>query len=253
MLSSFAGGSLFGSRVGDPPADVLALHGWGRSHTDFDIALTGLVESRGTAGAIALDLPGFGASPAPEAPCGAAGYAEMVRPVLDECSPRVVLVGHSFGGRVAVELVTRFPDAVAALVLCGVPLLRRADRPAVRPALRYRLARTAHRRGLLGDDAMERMRQRFGSADYRSATGVMRDVLVAVVNETYEAQLGEISQPVELVWGDGDESAPVAVAQRACGILADARLTVLDGVGHFVPTEAAPSLTDAISRRLDVL
>ena len=232
---------------------MLALHGWGRSHTDFDTALTGLVESRGTASAIAVDLPGFGASPAPEAPCGAAGYAEMVRPVFDECSPRVVLVGHSFGGRVAVELATRFPDAVAALVLCGVPLLRRADRPAARPALRYRFARNLHQRGLLGDDTMERMRQRFGSSDYRSAAGVMRDVLVTVVNETYEAQLGEISQPVELVWGRRDDEVPFEVAERAAKMLAAARLTVVDDAGHFVPTEAAPSLTDAISRRLDVL
>ena len=232
---------------------MLALHGWGRSHTDFDTALTGLVEAHPGNGAIALDLPGFGASPPPSSPCGAAGYAEMVCPVLDECRPQVVLVGHSFGGRIAVELAARFPEAVAALVLCGVPLLRRAGRPAVRPALRYRLARTLHRRGLLGDDAMERTRQRFGSVDYRSASGVMRDVLVAVVNETYEAQLGEISHPVELVWGRDDDSAPVDVARRACGILADARLTVLDGVGHFVPSEAAPSLADAISRRLDEL
>ena len=232
---------------------MLALHGWGRSHTDFDTALTGLVESRGTTSAIAVDLPGFGASPAPEAPCGAAGYAEMVRPVLDECSPRVVLIGHSFGGRVAVELATRFPDAVAALVLCGVPLLRRADRPAARPALRYRLARNLHQRGLLGDDTMERMRQRFGSSDYRSAAGVMRDVLVTVVNETYEAQLGEISQPVELVWGRRDDEVPIEVAERAAKMLAAARLTVVDDAGHFVPTEAAPSLADAISRRLDVL
>jgi pimeloyl-ACP methyl ester carboxylesterase len=252
-LSSFAGGSLFGSRAGPQPADVLALHGWGRGHSDFDLALAELVGSRHNTGAVSLDLPGFGASPAPGEPCGAAGYAEMISPVFDECRSQVVLVGHSFGGRVAVELAVRFPDAVASLVLCGVPLLRRADRPAARPALRYRLARKLHRRGLLGDEAMERLRQRFGSADYRSATGVMRDVLVTVVNETYEAQLGEISQPVELVWGRDDDSAPVEVARRASGILADARLTVLDGVGHFVPTEAAPSLVDAISRRLDVL
>ncbi len=232
---------------------MLALHGWGRNHHDFDEVLTSLVESRGTTGAIALDLPGFGASPAPGEACGAAGYAQLVCPILSECHPQVVLVGHSFGGRVAVELAARFPDAVAALVLCGVPLLQRADRPAARPAMRFRLARALHRRGLLGEDAMERTRRRFGSADYRGATGVMRDVLVTVVNETYEAQLGEISQPVELMWGHNDASAPLDTARRARAILADARLTVLNGVGHFVPTDAAPALTDAISRRLDML
>lgn len=232
---------------------MLALHGWGRSHADFDTALADLVQSRADIGSIAVDLPGFGASPAPPTAGGAAAYADLIEPVLGDCAARVVVVGHSFGGRIAVELAVRRSDRVASLVLCGVPLLRRADRPATKSALRYRLARGLHRRGLFGDEAMERMRQRFGSADYRSATGVMRGVLVAVVNETYETQLGDVSQPAELVWGRDDDSAPVDVARRACGILADARLTVLDGVGHFVPTEAAPSLTDAISRRLDVL
>ncbi len=229
---------------------MLALHGWGRSHADFDTALADLVETRGSTGAIALDLPGFGASPAPEAPCGAAGYAEMVGPVLDECRPQIVLVGHSFGGRVAAEMAVRFPDTVAALVLCGVPLLQRTDRPAARPALRYRIVRQLHRRRLLGEGTMERMRQRYGSADYRSATGVMRDVLVTAVNETYESQLSRISQPAELLWGRHDDEVPVDVAQRAARMLADARLTVLDGVGHFVPSEAPGALADAVARHL---
>ena len=171
----------------------------------------------------------------------------------DECAARVVVVGHSFGGRVAVELAVRRPDVVASLVLCGVPLLHRADRPAAKPVLRFRLARVLHRRGLLGEATMERMRQRFGSADYRSATGVMRDVLVAAVNESYESQLDAITQPVELVWGQHDDAVPVETARRAQERLRDARLTLLDGVGHFVPTEAATALTEAIARGLEVL
>ena len=227
---------------------MLALHGWGRSHTDFDSALTGLVESRENAGAIALDLPGFGASPAPSAAGGAGAYADLVEPVLHECAPRVVVLGHSFGGRIAVELAARHPDAVAALVLSGVPLLKRSDRPAARPALRFRLARGLHRRRLLRDDAMERMRQRFGSADYRAVTGIMRDVLVTVVNETYESQLRRISQPVELVWGQNDDQVPTEVAERTAQMLASAHLTVLDGIGHFVPTEAPEAIVAAVRR-----
>ncbi len=203
--------------------------------------------------AIAVDLPGFGSSPAPAAAGGAASYADLLEPLLAECAPRVVVLGHSFGGRVGVELAARHPDAVAAVVLCGVPLLRRSDRPTTRPARRYTLARALHRRGLLGDGTMERMGQQFGSSDYRAATGVMRDVLVAVVNETYEAQLRQISQPTELVWGRLDEPVPVEIAERAAQILADARLTVLDGVGHFVPTEAPGALASALRRRLDEL
>lgn len=204
--------------------------------------------------AIAPDLPGFGASPAPVSGGGAAAYADMIEPLLAECAERVVVVGHSFGGRVAVELAARRSPQIGALVLCGVPLLRRSDRrSAARPAVRFALARALHRRGVLGDAAMERMRQRYGSADYRAASGTMREVLVTVVNETYESQLRRISQPAELVWGRLDDPVPVEIAERAALLLGDARLTVLDEVGHFVPTDAPGELAAALQRRLGAL
>ncbi len=225
---------------------MLGLHGWGRTHSD-------LLECLAGTDAIALDLPGFGASPVPTSPGGASAYADLVEPVLDDCAPHVVLLGHSFGARIAVELAVRRPDTVASLVLCGAPLLRRIDRPAARPALRFRLARGLHRRGLLGDGTMERMRQHYGSSDYRAAQGIMRDVLVTAVNETYESQLGRITQPVELVWGRQDDQVPVETAQRAADMLDDALLTVLDGVGHHVPTEAPTALAAAVNRHLAAL
>ena len=192
MLKSFAGGSVFGELTGDGPPQILALHGWGRDHGDFDEVLQGL-------DAIAIDLPGFGASPEPDVAVGSSGYADLIAAVLDEFEEPAILVGHSFGGRVAVQLAATQPDRVAAVVLVGVPLLRRS-RPARRPPLSYRLLRALHQAGLVGDDRMERARRHHGSADYRQARGVMREVLVKVVNESYESQLREIRQPVYLVW-----------------------------------------------------
>lgn len=241
-LTALAGGSIFGARHGDGPPRVLALHGWGRTHSDFDACLDGI-------DALAVDLPGFGASPPPAEAGAGALYAGLVDPVLDECALPAVLVGHSFGGRVAVHLAQRRPAAVAGLVLAGVPLLHRADRTAA-PSLGYRLARLAHRIGLLGDDRMEDMRRRHGSAEYRAVTGVMRDVFVTAVNESYEDQLRAIRAPIELVWGEHDEAVPLEVATRAQTMAHNAHLTILPDIDHFVPTAAPAAMRDAIDQRL---
>jgi pimeloyl-ACP methyl ester carboxylesterase len=242
-LRAFDEGRLFGRVHGSLPARVLALHGWGRTGADFDALLAGL-------DAVALDLPGFGATPEPVAAWGADDYAAAVERALPEIGERLVVVGHSFGGRVAVRLAARRPDAIAGLLLTGVPLYRRQGAP--RGASRvYLLARALHRLGLVGAARMERLRQRYGSADYRTASPRMRGVLVKLVNEEYDDALAELRCPVRLVWGADDDAAPVEVARRAAERLGErARLEVLDGHGHFVTRSAPAELRRAIDELL---
>jgi pimeloyl-ACP methyl ester carboxylesterase len=241
VLRAFADGTIFGDAYGTDPCDVLALHGWRRDRSDFREVLAGL-------DAIALDLPGFGASPAPPTAWGAAGYAHALEPVLEQMAPRAVIVGHSFGGRVAVHLAASFPDRVAGVVLAGVPLMRVTTPP--KPALSFRVAKALNRVGLVSDGKMEAKRRQAGSSDYRTATGVMRDVFVHAVHETYEDQLKAITAPVELVWGDDDTAAPIAVANKAAHLLAHPSLIVIPGAGHLTPLTAPKELHAAIVRLL---
>ncbi|HSS10248.1 MAG TPA: alpha/beta hydrolase [Acidimicrobiales bacterium] len=241
VLKSFAGGRLFGASYGDGLPWVLALHGWMRTHRDFDGLFDGI-------DAIAVDLPGFGATPPPPEAWSTAQYAEWLAPLLDEMGPDPVILGHSFGGRVAVHLAATYPDRIGALVLSAVPRLVPDDTHRRRPALAFRVGQALRRTKLIGEDRMETIRHRYGSADYRAARGVMRDVLVKAVNETYGRQLAAFPGPIELVWGERDDVAPIAVAELALEACADGRLVSLPGVGHFTPQQAPDELRAAVTR-----
>ena len=247
MLSAYLDGRVFGDEYGTPPPSVLALHGWRRTHTDF--ARVFAASDGDEVGALALDLPGFGASPPPGDAWGAAEYAAALYPILDSMREKVIVVGHSFGGRVAVELAAARPDRVGALVLCGVPVMNAgAARP--KPKLEYRVIRALARLGLVSGERLERARERFGSEDYRVARGVMRSVLVRVLAEDYRSALAQVSCPIELVWGELDTVVPVAIARAALDSIADGRLTVLPGIGHLVPTAAPGQLRDVVASHL---
>ncbi len=248
MLRAYGDGNLFGEPYGEGPVRVVWLHGWGRRGQDFAAAASELAES-GVA-SVALDLPGFGSSPLPGAAGGARLYAQLLAPALSQLAEQpLVLVGHSFGGRIAVVLGADHPELVRALVLTGSPLLRRQG--ASRSPWRYRSVRWLHAHGVVSERQMEAARQRYGSADYRNASGLLRDVLVASVNESYEDELARLRVPVTMVWGEGDVDVPVDVATRVGAMLKDPpTLRVLKGIGHLVPVEAPADLVASVREAL---
>jgi pimeloyl-ACP methyl ester carboxylesterase len=98
---------------------------------------------------------------------------------------------------------------------------------------------------------MEAARQRYGSRDYRNAHGVMRDVLVAAVNENMESELAQLRVPVAMVWGANDRDVPVAVAELASSMISSPHsLRVIASVGHLLPTEAPHELVESVLEAL---
>ena len=241
---------MFGETWGEGPPEVLVLHGWRRTHADF-AASVGPASPQGALPTLAPDLPGFGATPAPAQAWGSADYAAAVARLLEIDAPgrALVVVGHSLGGRIAVQLAARRPHAVGALVLTGAPLVRREGARRHAPAP-FRVVRALHRARLVSEASLERARHRYGSDDYRAAEGVMRDVLVRMVNERYDDALAALRCPVELVWGDDDGDAPLEGARAIAARVPGTVVTVCAGAGHLVPLTAAGELRGAVDRAL---
>ncbi|MEC3911458.1 alpha/beta hydrolase [Sphingobium sp. CR2-8] len=81
---------------------------------------------------IAIDMPGFGMSDAPDAPPTIADYATCVVPVLDALGiDRAAVAGHHTGGLVSTEAAIAHPDRIDAVILHGVMIMEEAEREAL--------------------------------------------------------------------------------------------------------------------------
>jgi pimeloyl-ACP methyl ester carboxylesterase len=234
-LTALLGGAVMAEKTGKEPK-VLALHGWGRTRADWAPVLKGIPS-------LAVDLPGFGASPEPPVAWGSHDYAAQLAPVLEGGGWTVV--GHSFGGRVAVQLAAGWPATIDHLVLTGVPLLKRVGTG--KAPLGFRLAKKANAMGLLSDERMEAERRKRGSEDYRNAQGVMRDTLVRLVNEDYRTQVAQVKCRTTMVWGAQDTAAPLPMAQEAAALFGEAELRVSESSGHLLDPALVSLLREALT------
>lgn len=183
---------------------------------------------------IALDLPGFGESPAPRGVWGSADYAAFVRDVLRDLSVDVAcFVGHSFGGKISFYLAAVHPNLVQKLVLAGSPGVKVAPTLAARAKKAAgKGARVAGVLGPPGRKLKEAVYARIGSEDYRQA-GPLRPILVRVVNEDFSALLPRVKASTLLIWGSEDEASPLATARKMEQLIPDAGLVLFEGAGHF--------------------
>jgi pimeloyl-ACP methyl ester carboxylesterase len=193
---------------------IVFLHGWGGSRE----SLRGIgTLFQHTHQVHLLDLPGFGEAAPPPEDWDTVAYADLVQQyLLARLHGTVLLVGHSFGGRLSVRLAARRLAQIRGLVLMGVPGLPQSQfsRAGVR-----RLAIRSLRKALVaakpitGQAAIDWHTRRFGSKDYLAA-GPLRSVLVRAVNEDLTESARAVACPTLLLWGTDDTEAPPWLGSR---------------------------------------
>jgi pimeloyl-ACP methyl ester carboxylesterase len=208
----------------DPsPANILWLHGWRQTHA----CMKPLAElfSHNTNNYF-VDLPGFGCSSEPRTLWNSEDYANAIwqalEPILKETDGPTVVVGHSYGGRVALQLARQYPDRFSHIVLLaasGLPIKRKISRRMKQKTL-FVMAKTAR---LLEKICRIHLRDRFGrrfrSADYQAAEGIMKSIFLKGLKENLAEVAKGIQQPTLIIYGAKDTDALPAIGQRYADLI----------------------------------
>ncbi len=210
---------------GDKPVALL-LHGWGRDFT----SLNKLMPLFGDYRIIAPNLPGFGGSQPPPKAFSVDDYADVVSAMLsklgiDEVS---LALGHSFGGRILLNLAGKDKLRIGKMILVGSHGLKEKLTPAAAGLL---LAAKASR--MLPRVLRERLIQKYGSDDYKNSNGVMRLTFRKVIRQDASRYAANIACPVLLIYGRDDQITPPELGRRLKDLIPKARLEVVKEAGHY--------------------
>ncbi len=207
--------------------DVILLHGWGQN-IQMMRPIGDNLQNR--CRVTILDLPGFGESDEPQELWTISDYSNMLEKLVKELKiKKPVVIGHSFGGRVAIRYSARNP--IEKLVLFGSPCIRVNEKLPLSTRILKGLKKLP---GL--NQIGEYMKKYIGSRDYKAASPMMRKILVEVVNEDLSKYAREIEEPTLLIWGENDTEAPLNDAKELEKIMIDAALIILPGT-HYAYLE----------------
>lgn len=209
---------------------------------------------------ITPDRPGYGETGGRA--LSIAGNARAVRALLDRLElDRAVLVGHSWGGGVAISLAQSDPDRVAGLVLvCSIGTCSSVDavdralaRPGLGPALTYGAFRAlplpiARRVAPgLGNLSVEAVRDLIDTLeerrDWRSFLVEQRALVREIAG--LDERLGTILAPTRVLIGAQDFLVTPAVGHELAARIRGAETRVVPGAGHVLPAEAPDAICDA--------
>ena len=206
--------------------DLLILHGWG-----VDSSVMSPMQKHFAEGmrVTSLDLPGFGKSDKPDSPWGIFDYADFTEQVIIELNlVDPVILGHSFGGRIAIILGSRGIARKLILTDAAGIIPKRKISYYLR-VYSYKAAKRVMKLTGLNkyyDRALDLWRKNNPSSDYSAAEGIMREIFVKVVNQNLKALLPMILVPTLLVWGEDDPATPLADGQLMEQLIPDAGLAV---------------------------
>ena len=243
------------THLGSGETTFLWLHGWGQTGDSFK-RLAALFERDGTH--TLVDFPGFGATPRLSDGSGTLDYANALKTEwtnLNLKSP-AILICHSFGARVAVQLACHHPDNVKALIFIGGAGLKRkrsftAKICAFMIKQIGRFARLSDT--LFKTSKLDAFRKKYGSADYKAA-GALRPTFVRVVNEDLKNEAKTIRVPTLLIYGENDTETPPSMGEAYQKLIPDAEFIILKGFGHLdILDRGAYQIESHLKRFLDRL
>lgn len=228
---------------------LLILHGWGSSQKKW--ARVKEILTRQGIEVFVPDLPGFGENPPPKESWSVDNYVEWVKNYSRGFTP-FFLLGHSFGGRIAIKFAVKYPEIVLGLILAAVPAIK--SKPKTLITLQNFIAKNLSKLSFL--PFYQFFRKFFyiyllRKVDYINLKGeLIKGTFKNIIGEDLSAFLPQIKTKTLIAWGEKDDYVPVKMAGLIKEKIPNSDLIIFPKVKHSPYLEIPAKFAEIILRFL---
>lgn len=216
---------------------IIILHGWG---SNIDVHHSMIEYLKPNMRVIALDMPGFGKSSEIENPMNVSDYADFIIKFIGKLNiKKASFLGHSFGGRVIIKLLNKknLPFVMDKIVLIDSAGIKpKKSLTTIAKVKIYKLIKKIFQIPIIDKmypNFIQNMKKRLGSSDYNSASVVMQQTLVKVVEEDLKEEIKKIKNDTLLIWGENDDATPIQDGILMNKLIENSALIKIENAGHY--------------------
>lgn len=225
---------------------LLILHGWGSKSDNWQ--KVGEMLAKNGIKVIIPDLPGFGQSDKPQTAWDLDDYCDFVEEFVKVLNlDKFYLLGHSFGGEIAVKYNLRFPEKIDKLFLVSASCIRTRN---LKKKLLYILSKVFKIFSFIPFLRKAFYRFVVGKSDYLSTEGVMRDTYLKIIAEDLSNILSQVQAVTIIIWGEEDSITPISDARKINSKIKNSKLEILSGFDHDLNLKGPEELAEAIIKFL---
>jgi pimeloyl-ACP methyl ester carboxylesterase len=229
-------------------ATLIILHGWG-SLKERWLEVKSLVSQ--DINVVVMDLPGFKKETELSRVLDLDDYVDWFKEFAQEFDEPFFLLGHSFGGRIAIKFAAENPERLKGLILvssAGIIPKKKFSRNIVSKTAQfgkvfsfvpfYKLFRKGFYKYILR------------RTDYIQAEKLpyLKETFKNVIKEDLRQYFSKIKTRCLIVWGDKDDMTPLSDGRLMAQEIPNSRLEILRGIGHFPYTQNPKLLAKKIRK-----
>lgn len=159
-------------------------------------------------------------------------YVNWLKEIISKEKDKVILIGHSNGGRIAVNFAIKYPEKISKLILIDSAGIYHNELPlALKRVIFKTLAKFA--KGFKDSSVLQNIFYKIvGENDYKNASQNMKQTMTNLLNSDKSLKPENIKNPTLIFWGKEDKITPVSDGRILNRLIKNSKLEIIENARH---------------------
>lgn len=207
---------------------IIILHGWTKNLDKWKNFLTNLDKER-----IAYEFPKIpGLTESLNEVWNLGDYVKWLKKIIDKEKNKVILIGHSNGGRIALAFANQYPEKVEKLILIDSAGIYHNELPLKIKRIFFKtIARIGKR--LSSSEKLKNLLYKFArESDYKDLDGNIKQTMLNLISADLKPILSRIINPTLIIWGEQDKVTPLSDGKLMSELIKDSKFEIIQNAKH---------------------